>query len=116
MGKYFTLTPYFYSPSAHKNILRARKMSFPYCTTSVISDLLLSWYFYSTGYNTVFIDFYSPCVHYLERSVTSVQYGRIQNARMMGKYSSKNIKATINKYIYIYIFSADYDMFTDLNA
>ncbi len=44
--------------------------------------------FYSTGYNTFFID--------LLAFNNSVQYGRIQNAcRVMRKYSSKNIKAAI---------------------
>ena len=34
-----------------------------------------------------------------ERSITSVQYGRILNAHVMRKYSSKNINGSIKIYI-----------------
>ncbi len=50
MGKYFTSTQNIFTSQRRVEMWRESKISFPYCTTSVISDLLL-FEFFSTGYN-----------------------------------------------------------------
>ncbi len=41
MGKYFTSTQNIFTSQRRVKMWRESKISFPYCTTSVISDLLL---------------------------------------------------------------------------
>ncbi len=41
MGKYFTSTQNIFTSQRRVEMWRESKISFPYCTTSVISDLLL---------------------------------------------------------------------------
>ena len=77
--------------------------SFNYMFTSIMYDKCDKWFIaafdiFSEPVTIQFSLILLAMHRYLECSITSVQYGRIQNARMMLKYSSKNIKAAMNIY------------------
>ncbi len=101
MGKYFTSTQNIFTSQRRVKMWRESKISFPYCKTSVISDFASLKFFQPVTIQFSLI--YSLRARYKERTNKHRTIWEIQNARVLRKYSSKNIKAAI-KYIYIYIY------------
>ena len=100
MGKYFMSTQNIFTSRRRVKIWRESKISFPYCTTSVISDLLLLWNFSQP----VTIQFS------LILLATRVLLGPFNNKRTIWENTERSRDAEIfkkkyqscNKYIYIY--------------